>query len=154
MIKILDEQKLISGCRKLSKTDCDLAYVFRSFGTPPLWARPEGFPTLVHIILEQQVSVASAKSAFDKLQKTLGEITPEKVFSLSDAEMKAAYFSRQKIVYTKELAKAILEKRLRLEEFEKFSDKEIHAELVKIKDGIRNLKFYKCWKRNLKPQSN
>ncbi len=137
MIEILDEQKLVSACRKLSETDCDLAYIFRLFGTPPLWARRQGFPTLVHIILEQQVSVASAKSAFDKLQKNLGEITPEKVFSLSDAEMKAVYFSRQKIVYTKELAKAILEKRLRLEEFENFSDEEIRAELVKIK-GIGN----------------
>jgi DNA-3-methyladenine glycosylase II len=70
MIEILDEQKLVSACRKLSETDCDLAYIFRLFGTPPLWARRQGFPTLVHIILEQQVSVASAKSAFDKLQKT------------------------------------------------------------------------------------
>ena len=137
MIETLNEQKLIAACQKLSDLDKDLKAIYQSYGKPPLWERPQGFSTLIHIILEQQVSLASAKSAFDKLQKILGEITPESVLFLTDEEMKAAYFSRQKIVYARELAKAILEKHLHLEEFETMSDEEIKLELIKIK-GIGN----------------
>jgi len=133
MIEILDEQKLIAACQKLSDLDKDLKSIYQTYGLPPLWKRSQGFPTLVHIILEQQVSVASAKSAFDKLQKILGELTPEGILSLSDEEMKAAYFSRQKTLYARELAKAVLEKRLRLGEFETMSDEAIKSELIKIK---------------------
>lgn len=133
MVGNLDEEKLRAACEDLATRDADLGGIFRAFGVPLLWARAQGFSTLVHIILEQQVSVASAQSAFDKLQKTLGEITPEGLLSVSDEELKAAYFSRQKTIYARELAKAILEKRLRLEEFETMSDAEIRAELIKIK---------------------
>jgi len=137
MLEKLNEQKLVAVCKELAKTDSDLAFVYQTYGKPPLWARPQGFPTLVHIILEQQVSLASAKSAFDKLQKILGEVTPEGILSLSATEMKAAYFSRQKAIYAKELAKAVLENHLRLEEFDALKDEEIRGELVKIK-GIGN----------------
>jgi len=133
MVETLNEQKLIAACQKLSNCDKDLKRIYQTYGTPPMWERSQGFPTLVHIILEQQVSVASAKSAFDKLQKLLGEITPEGVLALSDEEMREAYFSRQKTIYARELAKAILEKRLRLEEFAALEDEDIRAELVKIK---------------------
>jgi DNA-3-methyladenine glycosylase II len=73
-----------------------LAFIFETYGTPPLWSREPGFATLVHIILEQQVSLASALSAFNKLREKLGVITPEGVLSLTDAELKAAYFSGKK----------------------------------------------------------
>lgn len=137
MIKVLDEQGVLSACRKLAETDSDLAFIFETYGKPPLWKREQSFATVVHIILEQQVSLASALSAFNKLKEKLGSITPEGVLSLSDEEMKAAYFSRQKSLYTRELAKAILERRLRLEKFDALSNEEIRSELLKIK-GIGN----------------
>ncbi|MDQ3800142.1 MAG: DNA-3-methyladenine glycosylase 2 family protein [Acidobacteriota bacterium] len=134
MIETLDEKKLIAACRKLAETNSDLAFIFQNYGTPPLWQREPNFATLVHIILEQQVSLASALAAFNKLKERLGgEITPAGVLSLSDEEMKAAYFSRQKIVYARELAKALLAGNLDLEALENLPDDEARHELKKIK---------------------
>lgn len=134
MIKTLDENNLIAACKKLSKQDADLAFIFQTYGVPPLWAREASFATLLHIILEQQVSLASALSAFNKLREKLnGAITPENLLSLSDAEMKACYFSRQKTVYARELAGAITGGNLDLQSFENLSNEQIKIELKKIK---------------------
>jgi DNA-3-methyladenine glycosylase II len=133
MIKTLNTENLVEYCRKLAKRDKDLSYIFDKFGKPPLWERKEGFATLIHIILEQQVSLASALSAFNKLKEKVGEITPEAVLKLSDEELKAAYFSRQKTVYARELAKAVIDKTLDLENLKKLSDSEVKNELKKIK---------------------
>ncbi|HEX8370261.1 MAG TPA: hypothetical protein VF604_17065 [Pyrinomonadaceae bacterium] len=132
-IKTLDEQSLVSACRKITAADSDLAFIFRTYGTPPLWRREPGFATLVHIILEQQVSLASALSAFNKLKEKLGEITPEAVLNLSGEELKAAYFSRQKTVYARALARAILDGNLDLKSLENLPDAEAKHELKKIK---------------------
>jgi len=134
MIKTLDGNNLIIACKKLSKEDEDLALIFQTYGVPPLWAREPTFSTLLHIILEQQVSVASAQSAFNKLREKLsGEITPENLLSLSDEEMKAAYFSRQKTAYARDLARNITNGSLDLNRFENLSNEEIKRELKKIK---------------------
>lgn len=133
MIKTLDENNLVTACRKLAKRDKDLAVIFATYGAPPLWAREPGFATLVHIILEQQVSLASALSAFNKLREKLGAITPEGVLSLTDAELKAAYFSRQKIVYVRELANAVISADLDLKSFKDLSNEEIKTQLKRIK---------------------
>ncbi len=133
MIKKLDEQNLARICRKLAESDADLAFIFKTYGTPPLWKREANFATLIHIILEQQVSLASALSAFNKLKERIGEITPEVVLNLSDEEMKSCYFSRQKIVYARELSKAILDGNLNLNSLETLSDAEAKHELKKIK---------------------
>ncbi|MGC2236914.1 MAG: hypothetical protein WA584_12185 [Pyrinomonadaceae bacterium] len=132
-MKTLNEENLAAACAKLAKTDADLAFIFQTYGTPPLWKREANFATLIHIILEQQVSLASALSAFNKLKEKLGEITPEGVLALTDEELKAAYFSRQKIVYARELAKAILDGSLDLKSLENLSDAEVKHELKKIK---------------------
>ena len=137
MIKKLDEKELAKICKKLAKQDDLLKYIFETYGTPPLWRRDESFATLVHIILEQQVSLASALSAFNKLQEKVKNITPENVLKLSDEELKACYFSRQKTVYVRELAKAILSKELDLKKLENLSDEDAKNELKKIK-GIGN----------------
>jgi DNA-3-methyladenine glycosylase II len=134
MIETLDERKLVAACETLSETDPDLACIFQTYGAPPLWQREPGFATLVHIILEQQVSLASALSAFNKLKGKLGgAVTPEGVLSLTDGEMRAAYFSRQKTVYARELARAVLDGKLNLETLKNIPDAEAKHELKKIK---------------------
>lgn len=129
----LNEKNLTEACKKLAKNDADLARIFERYGTPPLWKREACFSTLVHIILEQQVSLASALSAFNKLKEKLGEVTPEGVLALTDEEMKAAYFSRQKTVYARELAKAVADGTLNLKALENLSDADAKHELKKIK---------------------
>ncbi len=133
MIKTLDEKNLIEICKKLAKKCADLRFIFETYGTPPLWAREASFSTLVHIILEQQVSLASALSAFNRLRERLGEITPENVLKLTDEELKLCYFSRQKTVYARELARAVVHGNLDLKSLEKLPDEAVKIELKKVK---------------------
>ncbi len=133
MIKILSEINLTEICVELSATDPDLARIFEKYGAPPLWEREANFATLIHIILEQQVSLASALSAFNKLKERLVEITPENVLSLSDDELKLCYFSRQKTVYARDLSNSILEGKLELESLQYLADEEVKDLLKQIK---------------------
>lgn len=121
----------------LSGRDEALASVVERYGTPPLWAREPGFPTLVHIILEQQVSLASAKTAFDRLCAAIGFPTPQAFLTLDDAQLKAIGFSRQKTRYGRELSRAIVEGRLDLEALASTNDDTIRSELIKL-PGVGN----------------
>ena len=133
MVKLLDNESLLKACEELAPADSDLAFVFEKYGVPPLWDRPPGFATLLHIILEQQVSLASAKACVDKLILRLETITPLGVLGLSDAELKDIGFSRQKTAYARHLAEAVVEKRIDLANLVNLSDAEVKAELIKLK---------------------
>src|SRR6201990_1524342 len=124
-------------CDELASKDDDLAGIIKIYGYPPFWSRPNSFETLVHIILEQQVSLASALSALNKLRDRVEEITPARVLLLTDEEFRACYCSRQKTAYIKYLAETILSGRINLELFEQMPDDEIRAQLVTLK-GIGN----------------
>ncbi|MBB5397238.1 DNA-3-methyladenine glycosylase [Mucilaginibacter sp. AK015] len=124
-------------CDQLAQMDADFANVIQQHGYPPMWTRPNTFETLVHIILEQQVSLASALSALNKLRDRVQEITPARVLLLTDAEMKECYCSRQKTAYIKYLAEAIISGEINLEAFEQMEDADIRAKLTALK-GIGN----------------
>ena len=89
--------------------DPDLGRVLVDFGPPPMWDREPGFATLVHIILEQQVSLASANAAFARLIARVGELTPLAILESSDAELRADGFSRQKAGYVRGVAREMLD---------------------------------------------
>jgi DNA-3-methyladenine glycosylase II len=95
--------------------------------------RPATFQSLILFILEQQVSLASAYAAFKKLKQKIGFVTPVKILALSDEDLRACYFSRQKIIYARELARAVKSKRLQLKEISVAHEDEIRFELKKIK---------------------
>jgi DNA-3-methyladenine glycosylase II len=124
-------------CDKLAADDPDLAAIINAHGYPPFWSRPNSFETLVHIILEQQVSLASALSALNKLKERLQQLTPARLLLLTDEEMRACYVSRQKNGYIKYLAEALLSGQLNLNELEDMPDDEVRAKLVALK-GIGN----------------
>ncbi len=132
-INSFNEKNFKTYCRKLCKLDADLKSIIIQYGYPPLWQRRPGFETLVHIILEQQVSLASAKSALGKLKEKISVITPQKVLLLTDAELKACYFSRQKTVYARHLAEVIISKQIDLNKLSLAGDEVIRSELKKIK---------------------
>lgn len=133
MIQQFTESSFKTICDHLSKKDKDLAGVIKTYGHPPMWTRPAVFQTLILTILEQQVSLASAYAAFKKLKAKVRFVTPGRILALSDEELRACYFSRQKIVYARELASAIQSKRLNLKRLGLGTDEEIRAELKKIK---------------------
>ena len=124
-------------CDELASNDPDLKKIINTHGYPPFWSRPNSFESLVHIILEQQVSLASALSALNKLKERVQELTPARVLLLTDEEFRACYCSRQKTTYIKYLAEALLSGQLKLEEFHNLPDDEIRAQLVALK-GIGN----------------
>jgi DNA-3-methyladenine glycosylase II len=103
------------------------------YGYPPLWEREEGFLSLIRIILEQQVSLASAKAAFDKLHEASDELNPDTFLRFSDQELKTIGFSRQKIQYGRELSKAITSGSLNLAELSALSDEDVRKRLIEVK---------------------
>jgi len=128
-----DGQNFQSICDKLAKKDKHLHFIIKQFGYPPVWMRKASFQTLIHIILEQQVSLASARAALNKLKERVGTITPKKLLALSDEELKACYFSRQKTVYARCLGNAIVSKQIILKTFPDLDDAEIRQQLKTVK---------------------
>jgi DNA-3-methyladenine glycosylase II len=112
--KILTKRNFQNGLTVLTRNDPELAKVVEKFGPPPLWKRKPGFPTLVHIILEQQVSLASARATLNKLMHAVSPLTPEKFLQQDDKALKAYGFSRQKTVYCRNLAESMISGRLEL----------------------------------------
>lgn len=132
MAEALTETSLADAMHELSARDARLARIVADFGPPPLWAREPGFPTLLHIILEQQVSLASARAAFDRLRAIARPLTPERFLELDDAALKTAGFSRQKTRYGRALAQTIRAGDLDLHGLAGLDDHVVRAELTKI----------------------
>jgi len=132
-IKCFTEQNFQQLCNALAHKDAHLKKIIRQHSYPPMWSRPASFATLIHIILEQQVSLASARAALEKLKEKIGTITPEKLLALTDEELRACYFSRQKTGYARHLAEAIVSGQVNLKKLSSASDNTIRTELKKIK---------------------
>jgi DNA-3-methyladenine glycosylase II len=127
------DKNFISICNKLAAKDIHLKAIIKQHGHPPMWTRPGTFQTLILTILEQQVSLAAAYAAFKKLQQKIGYVTPKKILALTDEELRSCYFTRQKIIYARELATAITSKKLVLKKLIHLPDDEIRHQLKKIK---------------------
>jgi len=98
-----------------------------------MWGRESGFSTLLHIILEQQVSLASAKAAHNKLLEIATPLTPKRFLKLDDVALRAAGFSRQKTGYGRGLAQSIVDGVLDLDALGAMDDASVRSELIKIK---------------------
>jgi len=123
--------------KTLIKKDRTIADIYRKHQSPPNWTRPQGFVTLSKIILEQQVSLASASAHFLKLSTYVKDFTPSAIVKLSDDEMRSCQISRQKSTYLRSLSSAIIDNSLDLEKISIKSEEEIRKELTNIK-GIGN----------------
>ncbi len=137
MIRVFNSSNYHSLCDTLAQQDSHLKHIIDTYGYPPMWSRPNTFESLVHIILEQQVSLASALSALNKLRDHVQQITPARVLLLTDEEFRACYCSRQKTAYIKYLAEAILSGQIDLDAFKTMPDDEIRSQLTMLK-GIGN----------------
>lgn len=112
----LTERTFLLAARRLADEEPVLARILAEHGLPVFWWRPPGFPTLVLLILEQQVSLASARAAFDRLLAAVPDsLTPAGLLALDDATLRTVGFSRQKARYVRELSSALLEGRLDLD---------------------------------------
>ncbi len=129
----LNKKSLIKAVEYLEVRDRHLKLAVSKSGPPPLQEREEGFKTLLYIILEQQVSLASAKAAYERLLKKIRSITPVNFLKLSDAELKSIGFSRQKTSYSRNLAEAIISERLNLTKLSDLNDAHAKLQLMSIK---------------------
>lgn len=127
---MLDEAAFAETAARLCRADPDLARIVERHGLPAFWAREPGLPTLVLLILEQQVSLASARAAYDRLAARLGEVTPGGIVASTGAELRADGFSRQKARYVRALASAILDGTLDLDRVASLEDDPARATLV------------------------
>ena len=111
--------------------------IIEKYGLPTIPFRPQGFETLVLLILEQQVSIDSAKATFLRLRERIQVFEPFVLFDLSDAEFRTIGVSRQKTSYIKALATALINKELDLDSLPLKTTAQVREELIKIK-GIGN----------------
>jgi len=116
----------------LKDQDPDLCTVLSTCGPPPLWKRKPGFPTLVQIILEQQVSLSSARATFHRLLQTVPVLTPKNFLKLDGKILRQMGFSRQKAYYCTLLADSIRKGSLDLEGLKTMDDDQARTELIKI----------------------
>ncbi len=131
--EVLTEIGLVQAAKQLARRDRDLASIFKTLGPPPLWARPPGFATLIKIILEQQVSLASAASIFARLEKSVVPFRPARVLELGEPHLKRQGLTRQKTAYCLHLAQSLNDKRLRLSQLSRMSDEHAKRTLMEIK---------------------
>lgn len=118
---------------KLVKKDIVFSYIIKKYGNPPHWNREQGFISLSRIILEQQVSLASANAHFNRLNVYLPEFSPQEILKLSDDEMRNCQISRQKASYLRALAVAVIDGNIVFESFKSRNVQEIRENLTNIK---------------------
>ena len=137
-IKVLTRPRYDMALSEICAADVDLAAVVDKFGPPPIWRRPAGFRTLLYLILEQQISLSSARATYERLlQRTGSPLLPESFLALTDADLKAIGFSRQKIRYGRALSNAVCDGIINLERLRHRDDETAKAEMMKL-PGIGN----------------
>jgi DNA-3-methyladenine glycosylase II len=132
MITLLTPEALDRGARELAAADPHLADVFERLGTPPMWAREPGFATLIHIILEQQVSLKAALTMYRRLCEFLGGMSPQAVVNAGEAGLKSIGFTRQKARYCVALANQVHSGQLNLSRLETLDDREGRKALLAV----------------------
>src|SRR5437762_7968969 len=125
-------QRLEEGIDALAGEPVFYAILDRA-GEPRFRRRRNGFPTLLHIILEQQVSIDAAAAMFRRLHGLCRPLAPEPFLALDDATLRSCGFSRQKMGYGRLLAAAVRDGRLDFAQLQRTPDTDALAELVALK---------------------
>lgn len=120
--KTITDETLRMGVDVLAEKDPDLYEVRARLGYPPIWTREPGFASLIHIILEQQVSIKAAATMFQRLTAHLGSVTPDSVRGAGESGLRNVGLTRQKSRYCVELANRITGGKLDLEQLAKLDD--------------------------------
>jgi len=132
-VQPLTQNSLALAARELAARDKTLAGILAAHGDPPLWRRAAGFTTLVHIILEQQVSLKSAKSMLIRLQTTIEPFTPLRFIELGDSYLRGLGVTRQKSAYLLHLSTSIVNGELSFTKLARMSDDDARLVLTRIK---------------------
>ena len=129
----LNDKRLSEAAKSVAMLDPDLARILDELGTPPLWAREQGFVTLVRIILEQQVSLVSADAMFRRLTGKIEPLTPATVLAAGAPYLRSFGVTRQKASYFVNVAESIQSGELNLDVLDKESDEHVLEKLTSVK---------------------
>lgn len=131
----------------LAATDADLARAAEVAGDFDIPLREPGFPTLIWLVLGQQVSIAAAKAMFERLTDTLGgTVTPGGVLRLDEETLRRCGFTRMKAQYARGIAAAVLDGSFDLEGLAALSDTEALARLTALRGiGRWTAENYLMW---------
>jgi DNA-3-methyladenine glycosylase II len=132
-LKPLTQKSLALAARELAARDEILAGIYVVHGDPPLWRRATGFSTLVHIILEQQVSLTSAKAMLVRLEASIQPFTPSRFIELGDTYLRSLGVTRQKSAYLLHLSNSIASGELSFTRLARMTDDEARVVLTRIK---------------------
>lgn len=139
----LTQKTLALAARELAARDALLANIHATYGDPPLWQRATGFRTLVHIILEQQVSLSSAKSMLVRLEREIQPFTAERFLELGEMHLRGLGVTRQKSAYLWGLSQSIVSGELSLNRLSRMSDEQVLGQLTRIKGiGLWSANIY------------
>jgi DNA-3-methyladenine glycosylase II len=127
----LSTEILASAAEALAARDRHLASIYQAHGTPPMWARRPGFPTLLRIVLEQQVSLVSARAMFARLKSNIEPFTAERFIEFGEPSLRLLGVTRQKAHYCVRVAQAFTNGHL--DELGRLNDEDAHATLISIK---------------------
>jgi DNA-3-methyladenine glycosylase II len=129
----LTRKTLLQAVHELAARDARLARIVAEHGPPPLWDREPGFPTLVRIILEQQVSLASAAALFAKFERhCAGPVQAERVVAIGEPGLLSIGFTRQKAGYVVGLAQQLRSGAVSLERIARLPDDDARDALIGI----------------------
>ena len=129
----LNEKSLAKAAHSVALLDKDMAGILEAYGTPPLWGRKPGFITLLRIILEQQVSLASAEAMYCRLTDKIKPLTPKTILAAGIPFLRSFGITRQKATYFINVATAIQSGALDLEAIGQASDKTALEKLTCVK---------------------
>ena len=131
VIRNLTTETLANAAEFLAARDRQLGSIYRVHGVPPMWARRPGFPTLLRIVLEQQVSLVSARAMFARLESNIASFTPEGFIKSGEAYLRSLGMTRQKAHYAIQVAEAFTNGQLK--SISRLSDEQAQATLTSIK---------------------
>jgi DNA-3-methyladenine glycosylase II len=129
----LTTQTLAAAARDLAARDPKLAEILIAHGEPPMWRRTAGFPTLVHIILEQQVTLRSGRAMFDRLNASIQPFEPEYFVRKGESYLRGLGVTRQKSAYLIHLSSLIVRRELSLAKLSRMNDEEARTALMQVK---------------------
>ena len=130
--RALTRSLLGEGARELAARDETLASIHRRLGDPPIWGRRPGFPALVKIILEQQVSLRSAAAMYRRIEAHAGSMTPLAIATVGVAGLREIGVTRQKAAYCHGLARRVIDGTLDFAAVARASDDEGRRMLLEV----------------------
>ena len=129
----LTKKRMVVALHQLAGRDELMATLFSQYGVPPLLSRSESFATLVHIVLEQKVSLTSAAAIMRRVEKACPGMQPDKFLVTEELRLRDAGMSQSKVTYCRSIAQNLVSKNLSLQALRKLDDEQVIETLTQVR---------------------